>query len=121
MYGKQIAAIIKEQIRCGVPLPIIWSWGATGYKSVETNQLELTDNLGTKYPPYLGGLLFKVSGRIHTGHVFIALDPSDTYTIYLGKLSKSEFLVSQKHEYVYCEDLGSTIDELVERQSHYKF
>ena len=117
----QIATTIFDQIRAGVPLPVLWSWGLTGKKAVNHNQIPLTDNNGKEYPPYLGGLLFHVNGRIHAGHVLIALDYSDTYIIYLGKLIKGKFEVLGYRDNVYCEELGTSIDELIEKQPHYQF
>lgn len=63
----------------------------------------------------LGGLMFKVSGMLHKGHVVVSLTASDTYEVRIGKFSKGLF--TQKGETqtnVYFDSLNETIDNLVE-------
>lgn len=62
------------------------------------------------------GLLFRVSGFKHKGYVFIVLDYSDTYTVYLLNL---QYDVKKKIEGVYCDELTDTIDSEVEKVEDY--
>lgn len=81
-------------------------WGATSFKSFNDSQFK--DN-------HCGGLLFKVNGLRHKGHVMITLSASDLYNVKIGRLSKGEFV--QKGDTltgVYFDQLVETIDNLVE-------
>lgn len=81
-------------------------WGATAFKTF--NESQFSDN-------HLGGLLFKVSGLRHKGHVMIVLNGADLYNVKIGKLVKGQFI--QKGETltgVYFDSLVETIDNLVE-------
>ena len=58
-------------------------------------------------------LMLKVSGAIHKGYVIISLDESsDTYIITLMD-NKKEPVAS--YDDIYCDSVGSKIDELIER------
>lgn len=58
------------------------------------------------------GLLFTVSGLIHTGLVLITLSWDDTYTVRL--LNKQYNQVGEAHTGIYCDMLANFIDRLVE-------
>lgn len=59
------------------------------------------------------GLLMRVSGAIHKGWVAILLNEgSDTYEVRLYDVQKN---LKSTNEDIYCDELGSVIDTLIER------
>ena len=101
-----VGKTIFEQIKTITPTAVIWSWGASSWKS-----------FGEEYfqdIPHLGGLLFKVRGQIHTGHVMIQLAPDDTYVVSTGKLYAGQFRKITTHKNVYFDELPSLLDEMIE-------
>lgn len=105
----ELAKTIHQQIKATTPLPVIWSWGASAWQAVGENGIKLS-----KGNPYLGGLLFFVRGKVHHGHILIALDLNDTYSIYTGRLLKGNFKVKQSFSDVYVEDLAHFLDTMIE-------
>lgn len=100
----RIANEIIRQICCGVTLDVVMSWGvskriATVYKDMAT-------------------LALRVSGVLHDGWVYVSLDEGrDVYIVTLLSADKSK--VVQVRDEVYCEELGSVIDNLVERKTEW--
>lgn len=100
----RIANEIMRQIRCGVTLDVVMSWGvskriATVYKDMAT-------------------LALRVSGVLHDGWVYVSLDEGrDVYIVTLLSADKNK--VVQTRDEVYCEELGSVIDNLVERKTEW--
>lgn len=83
----------------------LMAWGSHKFMTLEKNQL--INN-------HLGGLLFKVNGLRHKGHVLILLNGSDLYDIRIGKFSKNIFTQKSILNDVFVEDLIFKIDDLVE-------
>lgn len=99
-----IANEINRQIRCGVTTDVVMSWGVS--KRIAT----VYNNMAT--------LALQVSGVLHKGWVYISLDEGrDVYVVTL--LSEDKKKVVSVHDEVYCEDLGSLIDNLVERKTEW--
>ena len=97
----KIANEINRQIRCGVTADVIMSWGIS--KRIAT----VYQNRAT--------LALRVNGILHKGWVYISLDEGrDVYIVTLLSADKKN-MVSVNDE-VYCDDLGSLIDSLVERK-----
>ena len=100
----RIANEINRQIRCGVTMSVQMSWGVS--KRIAT----IYENRAT--------LALRVSGVLHKGWVYISLDEGrDCYVITLLSPDKKK-VVSVRDE-VYCEELGSAIDNLVERKEEW--
>lgn len=100
----RIANEINRQIRCGVTMSVQMSWGVS--KRIAT----IYENRAT--------LALRVSGVLHKGWVYISLDEGrDCYVITLLSPDKKK-VVSVRDE-VYCEELGSVIDNLVERKEEW--
>lgn len=100
----RIANEINRQIRCGVTIDVQMSWGVS--KRIAT----IYENRAT--------LALRVSGVLHKGWVYISLDEGrDCYVITLLSSDKKK-VVSVRDE-VYCEELGSVIDNLVERKEEW--
>lgn len=97
----KIANEINRQIRCGVTADVIMSWGIS--KRIAT----VYQNRAT--------LALRVNGILHKGWVYISLDEGrDVYIVTL--LSADKKNVVSVNDEVYCDDLGSLIDSLVERK-----
>lgn len=95
----RVANEINRQIRCGVTMSVLMSWGVS--KRIAT----IYENRAT--------LALRVSGVLHKGWVYISLDEGrDCYVITL--LSPDKKRVVSVRDEVYCEELGSVIDNLVE-------
>ncbi len=98
-YVLSIAETAWYQIKCGVGMNVVFSWGVskrfyTTYKDMPT-------------------LMLRVSGAIHKGWVYVSLDElTDTYTI---TLQNTKHVVKKTVEGIYCDQLGHVIDTLVER------
>lgn len=100
----RIANEINRQIRCGVTMSVQMLWGVS--KRIAT----IYKNRAT--------LALRVSGVLHKGWVYISLDEGrDCYVITLLSSDKKK-VVSVRDE-VYCEELGSVIDNLVERKEEW--
>lgn len=88
--------IIYQQLRA-TSFHEMMCWGATQFVAGED------------------GLRFKVSGLKFKGYVYVKYDVgSDTYTLQLGTIRKFEWKIKQEVSDIYCDELGTTIDELVE-------
>ena len=97
----KIANEINRQIRCGVTTDVVMSWG-------------ISKRIATVYQDR-STLDLCVSGVLHKGWVYISLDEGrDCYVVTLLSADKSK--VIKVREEVYCEELGSVIDNLVERK-----
>ena len=95
---------IYRQIRCGVTMDGIMSWG-------------VSKRIATVYND-MATLALRVSGVLHKGWVNVSLDEGrDVYIVTL--LSADKKKVISVHDEVYCEDLGSLIDSLVERKTEW--
>jgi hypothetical protein len=100
----QVANEINRQIRCGVTADVVMSWGV--YKRIAT----VYNDMAT--------LALRVSGVLHKGWVYVSLDEGrDCYTITL--LSPDKKTVVGVRDEVYCEELGSVIDSLIERKDEW--
>ena len=100
----RIANEINRQIRCGLTMSVQMSWGVS--KLIAT----IYENRAT--------LALRVSGVLHKGWVYISLDEGrDCYVITL--LSPDKKRVVSVRDEVYCEELGSVIDNLVERKEEW--
>lgn len=100
----KIANEINRQIRCGVTVDVIMSWG-------------ISKRIATVYQDR-ATLALRVSGVLHKGWVYISLDEGkDCYVVTLLSADKSK--VIKVRDEVYCEELGSVIDNLVERKEEW--
>lgn len=96
-----IANEIYCQIRCGVTTDVVMFWGISKLIATVYNDMVT--------------LALRVSGVLHKGWVYVSLDEGrDVYIVTL--LSADKKKVVSVHDEVYCEDLGSLIDSLVERK-----
>lgn len=107
MNAMEIANTILQQIKTLTPMSVFFSWGATEFKSIKSNQVAMNH-------PYLGALCFYAHGRVHEGHVIITLAPNDTYTISTGHLCNGEFKVKEQKTDIYVDMLSETLDEMIE-------
>lgn len=100
----RIANEIMRQIRCGVTLDVVMSWG------VSKRTATIYEDMAT--------LALRVRGVLHDGWVYVSLDEGrDVYIVTLLSADKSK--VVQVRDEVYCEELGSVIDNLVERKTEW--
>ncbi len=100
----KIANEINRQIRCGVTADVIMSWG-------------ISKRIATVYQDR-ATLALRVSGVLHKGWVYVSLDEGrDCYVVTLLSADKSK--VIKVRDEVYCEELGSVIDNLVERKERW--
>lgn len=104
----QVAKTILSQIQALTPKPVFWSWGASKFQGVKENQIK---GIGEDYS---GGLIFYVRGRKHTGHVFVTLHPSDTYTVSIGRMRKGTLKPKKQVVDVHFDELPTCIDLLIE-------
>ena len=109
MNTKEIAQEILNQLKITATMPVIWSWG------FNTPHYLSEEKMGDRYR--LGGLQFKVQGRLFKGVVRVNLMADDTYTIQLGKITKGAFKASKEIANQYCDQFAETIDKLVETNS----
>lgn len=100
----RIANEINRQIRCGVTMSAEMSWGVS--KRIAT----IYENRAT--------LALRVSGVLHKGWVYISLDEGRDYYV-ITLLSPDKKRVVSVRDEVYCEELGSVIDNLVERKEEW--
>lgn len=95
----EIAKTINEQLFWSIDHITYFSWGVS--KKVFTFYNEMPS------------LMLRVSGAIYKGWVVVSLNEGlDTYEVRLLDVSKNEKAV---YEDVYCDELGSFIDSLIER------
>lgn len=100
----KIANEINRQIRCGVTTDMVMSWGVSKRMATVYNDMAT--------------LALRVSGVLHKGWVYVSLDEGrDCYTITL--LSPDKKTVVGVRDEVYCEELGSVIDSLIERKTEW--
>lgn len=100
----RIANEISRQIRCGVTTDVVLSWGVSKRTATVYNDRAT--------------LALRVSGVLHKGWVYVSLDEGrDCYVVTLLSVDKSR--VVQTRDEVYCEELGSVIDCLVERKEEW--
>ncbi len=92
----RIAQTAREQLLAGTPMQVVMSWGVTDFAAMEFKGM--------------AALRFHVNGRLFKGYVVIAYNASDYYEVYL--LNRDG--VTCVHNEVYCDELGTTIDEAVE-------
>ena len=76
-----------------------WSWGAHAFV-----------NFGNKF------LKFKVNGNLHKGHVYICVNGSDLYDVYL---TSTQGNIKKEIKDIFFEDLVDRIDEAVEKIDKY--
>ncbi len=107
MTNLEIAQTILSQIRATDPMAL-WAWGAKDFMA-----LNGSDNGASK--ACLGGIQFRVSGMKHKGLVLVNLMADDTYTVVIGKTWKGEWKVKSTTDDVYCDNLMTIIDGLIER------
>ena len=101
----QVAQTAMSQILSGVGGNVVAIWGVRGWGAGT-----VTGSDGFIMPC----LVLKVSGLIHTGLVVVALnEASDVYEVRL--MTFDGVPVGEWHRDVYCDQLGSLIDSLVER------
>lgn len=104
-YLINVANVAMAQILASVGSSVVMSWGIRGRGCGEV------EHDGNVMPC----LLLNVSGLIHTGLVVVALNEmKDVYEVQLRPVGKpaGEWITD-----VYCDQLGSLIDSLVERPS----
>jgi hypothetical protein len=100
-------AVKSRNQDCGQTLKVIqhdrvkfWSWGANAFKNYKNRVLRFT-----------------VSGHIHKGHVYIAVNGSDLYDVYL---TTSHGNIKKTLNDIYFEDLQDRLDVEIERIAEYK-
>ena len=95
----QVAKTINEQLFWSIDMPTYWSWG------VSKKMFTFWEDMPS--------LMLRVSGAIHKGWVVVSLNEgTDTYEVRLLNVKQEE---KAKYEDVYCDNLGSFIDDKVER------
>ncbi len=86
---------------------LFWSIDRMTYMSWGVSKLQYT------FYEDMPSLLLRVSGMLHKGYVIVSLDEgADAYVITLMTVRK---VVKKSMKDIYCDTLGSTIDELIER------
>lgn len=97
----RIANEINRQIYCGVEINVIFSWGVSRRTATVYNDMAT--------------LALRVNAILHKGWVYVSLDEGrDCYIITL--LSPDRGTVINVRDEVYCDELGSVIDNLIERK-----
>ncbi len=89
----------SELVRHWSRNPIVWSWGAHAYKLFEHKFLRFT-----------------VNGHLHKGHVYLMVNGSDLFDVFL---TSSQGNIKKKISDVYLEDITETIDIAVEKIDKY--
>lgn len=106
MNAKEIATTIRDQI-AAPGVQIMWSWGAKEFVALpEVKQLDGRLQLG--------GLQFRVNGRLFKGIVMVSLMGNDTYTVRFCKMYKGRLNCKKVYEEVFCDQLTEIIDRFVE-------
>ena len=86
---------------------LFWSIDRVTYMSWGVSKLQYT------FYEEMPSLLLRVSGMLHKGYVIVSLDEgADAYVVTLMTVRK---VVKKSMKDIYCDTLGSTIDELIER------
>jgi len=102
---RYVAETIIDQVKAFDP----WAFAAYGAQSF----VSLPEN-----EKRLGGLDFKVNGRVHKGSVMISLMPNDTYMVQAYQYFKSKGSVKIKTleivKDVYCDQLVPVLDRIIE-------
>lgn len=104
----KVAEIILDQIKQGTDTygnrgtKLLMCWGASNFMGRAGN---------LKHDGYLQ---FSVKGFKFKGIVLVQLDFDDTYTVKLKKKSKGSWIDVYNVSNVYCDQLTSLIDSLVE-------
>lgn len=103
--GTYIADTIMDQVKAVDPWAFA-AYGAQGFIALPENDKRL------------GGLDFKVNGRVHKGSVMISLMPNDTYMVQAYNYFKSKGTVKIKTleivKDVYCDQLVPVLDRIIE-------
>lgn len=95
---------INRQIYCGVEINVVMSWGVSRRTATVYNDMAT--------------LALRVNAILHKGWVYVSLDEGrDCYIITL--LSNDRKTVVGVRDEVYCEELGSVIDNLIERKEEW--
>ncbi len=81
--------------------PKVWCWGARGWTNIEGKILR-----------------FRVSGHLFKGVVYIGVNGSDLFDIYLANVKG---VIRQQISDIYLDDLITVIDEKVEKIADYKW
>ena len=103
-FALRIANESNRQICCGVTPDVVLSWGVSKRIAAVYNDKAT--------------LVLRVSGVLHKGWVYVSLDEGrDCYVVTL--LSSDRKTVVGVRDEVYCEELGSVIDCLVERKEEW--
>lgn len=101
-YVKEIANTAWQQLFWSVQMPVVMSWGVSK-KCCTTFQGMPT-------------LMLRVNALVHNGWVYVSLyEATDTYEV---RLMNTQHERQKTVEDVYCDNLGSIIDELIEKPSY---
>ena len=98
-YVKQIATTAWQQLFWSVTLQVVMSWG------VSKKCYTLFQEMPT--------LMLKVSALVHKGWVYISLN--EGMDVYEVRLMNNKHECIKTIDEVYCDQLGSIIDELIEK------
>ena len=100
-YVKQVATTAWRQLFWSVTMPVVLSWGVSKKCCTTYNEMPT--------------LMLKVSALVHKGWVYISLNEGkDVYEVRLMN-TKNECI--KTIDEVYCDQLGETIDQLIEKPS----
>lgn len=100
-YVKQVATTAWQQLFWSVTMPVVLSWGVSKKCCTTYNEMPT--------------LMLKVSALVHKGWVYISLNEGkDVYEVRLMN-TKNECI--KTIDEVYCDQLGETIDQLIEKPS----
>ena len=98
-YVKQVATTAWQQLFWSVTMPVVLSWGVSKKCCTTYNEMPT--------------LMLKVSALVHKGWVYISLNEGkDVYEVRLMN-TKNECI--KTIDEVYCDQLGETIDQLIEK------
>lgn len=81
--------------------PIIWSWGANSWVAMNDFYLR-----------------FKVQAHRHKGHIYICVNASDLFDVYL---TSTKGTIKKVFRDVYVKDLVTTIDNEIEKINIYYY
>lgn len=100
-YVKQVATTAWQQLFWSVTMPVVLSWGVSKKCCTTYNEMPT--------------LMLKVSALVHKGWVYISLNEGkDVYEVRLMNTKKECIKTIDE---VYCDQLGETIDQLIEKPS----
>ena len=90
--------------------------GMTIYSQLKATSRREMMCWGFSQPMDMGdGLKFKVTGLKFRGYVYVKYDEgSDLYIVQLATVRKQEWKVKLEVKDIFCDELGTTIDSLVE-------